>query len=149
MKRFFLFTIISLLAALGGAAKSPVKISGTVTDDQNEGLEFVTVTVQGTAIGTITGEGGRYTLTAPAADTIRVVFTCIGFEESRRRLIDPSGEVTVIVKMTPASYALGGVKLPTIRSRRRVCRKSTTAHTVCRPTLAAVALSRSSPLWPV
>lgn len=111
MKRYTIFIIISLLVIFTTAAKGPVKISGIVTDDQNEGLEFVTVKVQGTAIGTITGAGGKYTLTAPEADTIRVVFTCIGFEESKRRLIDASGEVTVNVKMTPASYALGGVEV--------------------------------------
>ncbi len=111
MKRYTIFIIIFLLGVFTMAAKGPVKISGTVTDDQNEGLEFVTVKIQGTAIGTITGAGGKYSLTAPEADTIRVVFTCIGFEESKRRLIDASGEVTVNVKMSPASYALGGVEV--------------------------------------
>ncbi|MDE5682585.1 MAG: carboxypeptidase-like regulatory domain-containing protein, partial [Muribaculaceae bacterium] len=111
MKRYTIFIIIFLLGVFTMAAKGPVKISGTVTDDQNEGLEFVTVKIQGTAIGTITGAGGKYTLTAPEADTIRVVFTCIGFEESKRRLIDASGDVTVNVKMSPASYALGAVEV--------------------------------------
>lgn len=111
MKRYTIFIIIFLLGVFTMAAKGPVKISGTVTDDQNEALEFVTVKIQGTAIGTITGAGGKYSLTAPEADTIRVVFTCIGFEESKRRLIDASGEVTVNVKMSPASYALGGVEV--------------------------------------
>ena len=111
MKRHIFFSIIFLLGFFTLAAKGPVKISGTVTDNENEPLEFVTVKIQGTALGTITGAGGKYTLTAPEADTIRVVFTCIGFEESKRRLIDPSGEVTVNVKMSPASYALGGVEV--------------------------------------
>jgi len=111
MKRYTIFIIIFLLGIFALAAKGPVKISGTVTDEKNEGLEFVTVKVQGTAIGTITGAGGKYSLTAPEADTIRVIFTCIGFEESKRRLIDASGEVTVNVKMSPASYALGGVEV--------------------------------------
>ena len=63
-------------------AKGSVKISGVVTDSENEPLEFVTVKIKGTAIGTITEAGGRYSLTAPEADTIRVIFSCIGFEES-------------------------------------------------------------------
>lgn len=111
MKRYIIFIIILLLSVFTIAAKGPVKISGIVTDNENEGLEFVTVKIQGTAIGTVTGAGGKYSVTAPEADTIRVVFSCIGFEESRRRLIDASGEVTVNVKMTPASYALGAVEV--------------------------------------
>lgn len=99
-----------LSAALAVAAKGPVKISGLVTDENNEPMEFVTVKI-GKALGTTTGIDGRYTLTSPEADTIRITFSCIGYEESKRRLIEPEGEVTVNVKMTPASYALGGIEV--------------------------------------
>lgn len=106
------FVIIFLaLASLLAAAKGPVKISGLVTDQDNEPLEFVTVKIAGKQLGTTTGLDGRYTITAPEADTIRVVFSCIGFEESKRRLVDPSGEVTLNVKMSPATYALGGIEV--------------------------------------
>ncbi len=111
MKRIVSTIIIGLLAIAAVCAASPVKITGVVTDENNEPLEFVTVKVQGTAAGTMTGDGGKYTISVPAADTIRVVFTCIGYEESRRRLVDAKGTVTVNVKMTPASYALGGVEV--------------------------------------
>lgn len=99
-----------LSAALAVAARGPVKISGLVTDENNEPMEFVTVKI-GKALGTTTGIDGRYTLTSPEADTIRITFSCIGYEESKRRLIEPEGEVTVNVKMTPASYALGGIEV--------------------------------------
>ncbi|MDE6156800.1 MAG: TonB-dependent receptor [Muribaculaceae bacterium] len=92
-------------------AKGPVKISGLVTDGDNEPLEFVTIKVAGKAIGTTSGLDGRYTLSVPEADTIRVVFSCIGFEESKRRLVDASGEVTLNVKMQPANYVLGGIEV--------------------------------------
>lgn len=111
MNRHIIFIIIFLLSAFALAAREPVKISGVVTDNENEPLEFVTVKIKDTAIGTTTGEGGKFSLTAPAADTIRVIFTCIGFEESRRRLVEPSGSVTLNVKMSPASYMLGGVEV--------------------------------------
>ena len=88
-----------------------MKISGLVTDADNEPLEFVTVKVAGKAIGTTSGLDGRYTLSVPEADTIRVVFSCIGFEESKRRLVDASGEVTLNVKMQPANYVLGGIEV--------------------------------------
>ena len=117
LKRLYLVLIIYTLSAVFIEAKGPVKISGVVTDSENEPLEFVTVKIKGTAIGTITEAGGRYSLTAPEADTIRVIFSCIGFEESKRRLIDASGEVTLNVKMSPASYALGGIEVSDYRKQ--------------------------------
>lgn len=93
------------------ATAAPVKISGLVTDEQNEPLEFVTVKVQGSALGTTTGLDGRYSFSVAESDTIRLVFSCIGYEESRRRLIEPRGEVTVNVKMQPANYVLGGIEV--------------------------------------
>ena len=117
LKRLYLVLIIYTLSAVFIEAKGPVKISGVVTDSENEPLEFVTVKIKGTAIGTITEAGGRYSLTAPEADTIRVIFSCIGFEESKRRLIDASGEVTLNVKMSPASYALGGIEVRDYRKQ--------------------------------
>jgi len=110
MNRLLLLFII-ILSALTALAKGPIKVSGLVTDQDNEPLEFVTVKVQGKALGTTTGLDGRYSLTCPETDTLRLVFSCIGYEESRRRLIDPSGDVTVNVKMSPATYALGGIEV--------------------------------------
>ena len=46
------FVIIFLaLASLLAAAKGPVKISGLVTDQDNEPLEFVTVKISGKQLG--------------------------------------------------------------------------------------------------
>lgn len=109
-KKLYILLLLAFLP-LVEALSAPVKVSGLVTDQENEPLEFVTVKVSGTAIGTTTGLDGRYMLTVAESDTLRLVFSCIGFEESRRRLISPSGEVTVNVKMTPASYALGGIEV--------------------------------------
>lgn len=110
MNRLLLLIIIATSASIATFAKGPVKISGLVTDDENQPLEFVTVKI-GKGLGTTTGLDGRYALTAPEADTIRIVFSCIGYQESTRRLIKPQGEVTVNVKMSAASYALGGIEV--------------------------------------
>ena len=110
MNRLILLSLIIFSTAIT-FAKGPVKISGLVTDQNNEPLEFVTVKVQGKPLGTTSGLDGRYTLSCPETDTLRIVFSCIGFEESKRKLIDPSGEVTINVKMSPATYALGGIEV--------------------------------------
>lgn len=111
MKRFVIFYSFIVTALVAFAAKGPVKITGLVTDQNNEPLEFVTVKIAGKALGTTSGLDGIFALSVPYSDTIRVVFSCIGFEESRRRLIDPSENVTLNVKMSPASYTLKGVEV--------------------------------------
>ncbi len=108
-------TYIALLlicfVAFPVATHAAVKIRGKVTDEKNEPMEFVTVHIAGTAIGGTTGEDGGFTLSAPEADTIRVVFTCIGYEDSRRTLVQPKGEVTLSVKMTPKMSELQEVQV--------------------------------------
>lgn len=117
-----------LLAAVltAVAADASVKITGLVTDENNEPLEFASVRIEGTAIGSTTGLDGRYTISAPEADTVRVVFSCIGYEDSRRRLLDPSGEVTVNVKMQPKSYALQGVEVTDFQRQTSTMQKIST-----------------------
>lgn len=106
---YILFALCSSLVSY--AAGASVKISGLVTDEQNEPLEFVTVKIAGTAIGTTSGLDGKYLISAPEADTIRLVFTCIGYEQSTRRLVGAKKEATVNVKMEPVSYALGALEV--------------------------------------
>lgn len=106
---------ISILSTLVSFAA--IKIQGLVTDENNEPLEFVSVRIDGTAIGATTGLDGKYTISAPEADTIRVIFSCIGYEESKRRLLSPAGDVTVNVKMQPKSYQLQGVEITDIQKQ--------------------------------
>lgn len=100
----FLLNILTLLTAIPAAAK--ITISGKVTHgdgDANEPLEFVSVAIKGTAIGTFTDLEGRYSLSAPEADTINVVFHCIGYHDITRKLIAPKGTVSLNVKMLPST----------------------------------------------
>ncbi|AWV99022.1 SusC/RagA family TonB-linked outer membrane protein [Arcticibacterium luteifluviistationis] len=53
-------------------------ISGKVTDSSGEALYGVNVTVKGTTKGTITGEGGSYSLSASPSQTL--TFSYIGFD---------------------------------------------------------------------
>lgn len=118
MNRNIITHIIMILAVwLTSVAASgqSVKIHGLVTDENNEPMEFVSINIKGTAIGATTGLDGKYSISAPANDTIRVVFSCIGYEDSQRRLIDAKGDVTVNVKMQPKTYELGGVEVTDIQ----------------------------------
>lgn len=101
-----------LAIALGcGVTIAQVKIHGKITDEKNEALEFVSVHVRGMAIGATSGLDGTYSLTAPAADTIRVVFSCIGYHEVTRRVIGAKDETTLNVKMEPVTITLEGITI--------------------------------------
>ncbi|MDE6152617.1 MAG: carboxypeptidase-like regulatory domain-containing protein, partial [Muribaculaceae bacterium] len=101
--------LLLLMATLQGVAQ--VNIHGKVTDTENKPIEFVTVRVAGTAIGTNTGLEGNYKLSVHQADTIRVIFSCIGYREVKRDLIDAAGDVTLNVRMQSTSHELEAVEV--------------------------------------
>lgn len=100
----FLFTSV-----LAGMAQ--VSIHGKVTDGDNKPVEFATVRIAGTAIGTNTGLDGGYSLSVHEADTIRVIFSCLGYREVKRDLIDAKGDVTLNVRMFSSSRELEAVEV--------------------------------------
>mgnify|MGYP004443136141 FL=1 len=112
-----IYTALIALIATAMPALASVTIHGKVTQETNEPLEFVSVRISGTTIGAMTGLDGGYTLTAPEADTIKVVFSCIGYDESTRRLIQPKGDVTLNVKMSPKSFELQDVEVTEIKKQ--------------------------------
>ena len=89
--------ILMLLACLACAtlAFSQVKITGTVVDATGQPIEFATVRLLGTAVGTNTDTKGQYEMTVPKADTIMVEFSCLGYSTVTRQLIKPEGTVTI------------------------------------------------------
>ncbi len=88
------------------SATAQIKIHGKVTHGDGaeaEPLEFVQISVKGTAIGTYSQIDGTYSLSVPKSDTITVLFHCIGYHDSTRKLIEPQADVTLNVKMLPAN----------------------------------------------
>ncbi|MDE6267874.1 MAG: TonB-dependent receptor [Muribaculaceae bacterium] len=79
-----------------------VIIKGKAVDIDHNPVEFVTVRVAGSAIGTNTDGEGRYQLTAPypSSDTLTVVFSCIGYHELTRKLANPSTEAPILLNVT-------------------------------------------------
>lgn len=76
-----------------------VKISGKVIDNHDKPVEFATVRVAKTAIGTNTNLKGQYSLTVAEKDTIELIFSCIGFKTINHKLINPKGDLTLNVRM--------------------------------------------------
>ena len=97
-------------------AADNVKISGRVRDNEDKPLEFATVRIGGTAIGTNTDLKGDYTLTVARQDTIEVIFSCVGFKTVQRKLIDADKDVTLNIKMKPDNVELSELEVTGFRN---------------------------------
>ena len=111
--------IVLVLCVLCGIQSTfaQIKIHGKVIDEQSSPMEFVTVRVAGTAIGTTTGLDGTYQLSAPQTDTLTVVFSCIGFDEVRRKVLNPKGDLTVNATMRPKDMVLNEIEVTDFRKQ--------------------------------
>lgn len=93
------FTVLGLKA-------ENVKICGKVIDNEDKPIEFGTVRVAGTALGTNTNLKGDYTLTIAQKDTIEMVFSCVGFKTVKHKLVNPKGDLTLNVRLYPMDVDL-------------------------------------------
>jgi len=94
-----LYTLFLLMATVLTATGAQVKIHGRITDSDNKAIEFATVRISGTAIGTTSGLDGEYSLSTAESDTLKIIFTCIGYKETTQQLVDAKGDVTLNVRM--------------------------------------------------
>ena len=106
----FLFTLFSAITAF-----SQVVISGKVTDDKDEPIEFATIRVQGTALGTNSNLKGEYSLTVAQRDTLIVEVSCLGYANVVRQYIKPKGKITLNAKLYQKSKELGELEVVEIR----------------------------------
>lgn len=104
------FTLLMLFSFQSSFCRE-VKIHGKITDEKKEALEFVTVGVSGTAIGTMSKADGSFYFSAPYNDTICVTFSCIGYVKVERKLIDADNDVTLNIVMQPTSTQLSEVEI--------------------------------------
>lgn len=104
--RTLLITILTVLAFAFASLADNVKISGRVVDNEDKPVEFATVRVANTAIGTNTNLKGYYQLSVAQKDTIEMVFSCIGFKTVQHKLINPKGELTLNIRLYPMDVDL-------------------------------------------
>lgn len=69
------------------------RLFGTVKDDVGQPIELATVRVTGQNAMTLTNLKGEYTLWCESADSVRVVFSMIGYETRKRLLRSPGDSV--------------------------------------------------------
>lgn len=72
---FFLFTIATSVFS------QKVRISGMVINQKSQPLEHVAVSQQNTRNGTFTNSKGQFSLTVSATDSVKLVFTSVGYQQ--------------------------------------------------------------------
>lgn len=113
--RHTIIYVIMLLATVEVAGQ--IRLHGKITDAQNQPVEFATVRIGGTAIGATSGLEGDYSLSCPAADTITVYFSCIGYREEKRQLIDPQPDITLNVRLQLNTEVLQQVEITELKKQ--------------------------------
>lgn len=103
-KRYIIPFFICVIVALSGF--SQVKIHGKVIDEENKPLEFATVRIHKTALGTNTNLDGDYSISTAEIDTIDIVFSCIGYKTEKRQLIKAKGDIILNMRMLKTAKEL-------------------------------------------
>lgn len=80
-------------------ATSTVHLKGRVTDEDNKAIPFVSVKIDGQLAGATTGFDGQYNFSFKSADTINVIYTMIGYQQRRKTLTRPQGNLTLNIVM--------------------------------------------------
>ncbi len=60
-------------------SQAQVHIEGTVRDESGNPLNFVNITVPGTVYGTSSGQNGTFSFSLPEADSVKILFSFVGF----------------------------------------------------------------------
>ena len=77
------FFLLMLIMPVAVAAQ--VHISGKVLDSDSKPIEFATIRVAKSAIGTMSGIDGGYSLSVARQDTVEIIFSCLGYKELHQK----------------------------------------------------------------
>jgi len=113
----YILSFIAFVVSFTAVHAADVVIHGKVTDQDSKPVEFATVRIKGTALGVTTGLEGDYRISTPARDTLVIMFTCIGYNEESRTLINPKGDLTINMRMRENTKVLQGVEVTEIQKQ--------------------------------
>lgn len=116
MRHFWLLTSLIILFSTPALAQKAVKIGGTVTDENGNPIELATIRLEGTAIGTVSNLKGRYSLKFESRDSVTVIFSMLGYQTRKRKLVRPQGNISLNITLPPMNFELDEVS---VTERRR------------------------------
>jgi TonB-linked SusC/RagA family outer membrane protein len=122
--RQWLFTVAAvgtLLWPVSLAAQATGQIAGAVTSETGQPLAGASISIPGTAIGTLTGANGRFTVSGVPAGQQSVRVTLIGYTEETQAVQVVAGQVaTTNFQLASQALELEGVVAVGYGTQRRV-----------------------------
>ncbi len=119
-KSIVIFLIINLSFALAQS------ISGTVTDENGNGLAGANVTVDGTSLGAAADASGSYSINGVAPGTYSVTASFIGYSDMTRTVAVGEGGATANFSLSVDALAADDVFVTGTRAAGRTAMKSPT-----------------------
>jgi len=119
--RLLLFCLLGSIFCLSAKAQEG-KLSGSVKDSSNHLLAGTSINVVGKTVGTVTDDNGRFTLTIPAGQPIKIVFTYTGLQpdtilvnlkpgEKKEVNIQLKGRISLLPAFTYSDRSLSDVNV--------------------------------------
>ncbi|WP_029901804.1 carboxypeptidase-like regulatory domain-containing protein [Prevotella sp. 10(H)] len=105
-KKYFLLLFLLISAY---AFPQKVKIAGIVTDKENRPIEHVSVSQPNTTNGTLTNRYGFYELEVMPDDSVKVVFSLIGYQKHQYIIPGLAKDYNLSITMQPADNTLAPV----------------------------------------
>lgn len=104
--------ILSLFIALALSAKAQTfTLKGRVIDENNNPIEFASVSCLSQGVATVTSLKGEYKMLLRSADSVVVKFSMLGYRTKTRILQHPKGPQTLQVVLLSDSRTLGEVNV--------------------------------------
>ncbi len=92
-----------------------VHLHGSVVDENQESIPFVIVRVEGQGVVTTADLNGRYNVSFRTADSVVVSYQMAGFQNRKRVLRNPHGNMTLNIVMTGTDREMEEVEVKEIR----------------------------------
>ncbi|MDR2533584.1 MAG: TonB-dependent receptor [Tannerellaceae bacterium] len=105
IKCLALLAVIHLaVPALGQAGR--FHVSGYVRDADGNPIELAIVQIKNTVNGTMTNEKGFYSITVAPGDSVKLLFSCLGYNKVERILPSVTADMRLNVQMNLLSFSL-------------------------------------------
>ena len=115
--RFAILAYIYIIMAVtvSGQERKRYKVFGNVRDAEGNPVELATVQVKGTIIGHVTNATGFYSLMLNEGDSIELVFSCLGYSQTRRIIPHLSQDTQINVQMNYMVLELGAATVTAVQ----------------------------------
>jgi hypothetical protein len=109
--KIIVIVVISFLYLPCFGQNGRININGYVRDSDGNPVELVLVQVKNTINGTMTNEKGYYSVSVFAGDSIRLIYSCLGYNKAERIIPVADRDIRLNVQLNSLSFSIGEVSV--------------------------------------